>query len=334
MTMAVFYSIMHWAIYIMIPLMVVALGGLFSEKSGVVNIALEGKMILGAFAGTMFMHYMQRVWEVSMPMMLIFVCALVVSTLVGILVSLAHAYAAINLRANQVISGIAINMFAAAFAVFAAHMSIGTQHVHYSRIVTNQSGEVIDSMMITSVPLLGNIPFLGPMLFQNTYFTSLLGIVLLIVASFVLYKTKFGLRLRACGEHPQAADSVGVSVAKMRYAGVILSGALAGMGGIIYIVPVASAFSGSVAGYGFLALAVLIFGAWKPKRIFFAAFFFGLMLSVASQFSGIPFLRDLGIHANFFRMTPYVATLVVLALTSKNTLAPKAVGQPYDKGGR
>jgi simple sugar transport system permease protein len=314
---------MQWSIYIMIPLMVVALGGLFSEKSGVVNIALEGKMILGAFAGTMFMHHVQRVWEISMPAWLLLFFTLLIATLTGIIVSLAHAYAAITLRANQVISGIAINMFAAAFAIYAAHMILGTQHIHFTNV-----------MRIERVPVLGDIPIIGNILFQNTYFTSLLGIIILLITSFVLFKTKFGLRLRACGEHPHAADSVGVSVSKMRYSGVILSGALAGMGGILYIVPIAAAFSGTVAGYGFLALAVLIFGAWNPKRIFFAAFFFGLMLSVASQFSAIPVLRDMGLHANFFHMTPYVATLIVLALTSKNTAAPKAIGQPYDVGGR
>lgn len=323
MTLPVFYSIMQWSIYIMIPLMVVALGGLFSEKSGVVNIALEGKMILGAFAGTMFMHHVQRVWEISMPAWLLLFFTLLIATLTGIIVSLAHAYAAITLRANQVISGIAINMFAAAFAIYAAHMILGTQHIHFTNV-----------MRIERVPVLGDIPIIGNILFQNTYFTSLLGIIILLITSFVLFKTKFGLRLRACGEHPHAADSVGVSVSKMRYSGVILSGALAGMGGILYIVPIAAAFSGTVAGYGFLALAVLIFGAWNPKRIFFAAFFFGLMLSVASQFSAIPVLRDMGLHANFFHMTPYVATLIVLALTSKNTAAPKAIGQPYDVGGR
>ncbi|MCL2603629.1 MAG: ABC transporter permease [Defluviitaleaceae bacterium] len=323
--MAIFYSIMHWAVYIMIPLIVVSLGGMFSEKSGVVNIALEGKMIMGAFAGTMFMYYVQNVWQIAMSPWLLLICTLIIATATGIVVSLAHAYASINLRANQVISGIAINMFAVAFAIYTARAltTAGSQHIHYRNV-----------FRIDNVPLLHRIPILGPMLFQNTYFTSLLGIIILAVSAFVLYKTKFGLRLRACGEHPQAADSVGVSVTKMRYAGVILSGALAGMGGILYIVPIASAFSGSVAGYGFLALAVLIFGAWKPQRILFAAFFFGLMLSIASQFSAIPFLRDLGIHANFFRMTPYVATLIVLAFTSKNTAAPKAVGQPYDKGGR
>ncbi|MCL2189364.1 MAG: ABC transporter permease [Defluviitaleaceae bacterium] len=323
MTIAVFNSIMHWTIFIMIPLIVVSLGGLFSEKSGVVNIALEGKMILGAFFGTIFMHYVQNIWVITMPGWLLLLCTLLIATIVGIIISLVHAYASINLRANQVISGIAINMFAAAFAIYGARSTLGTQHIRFTNV-----------MRIDHVPGLGSIPFIGPIMFQNTYFTSLLGIIILLIVSFVLFKTKFGLRLRACGEHPQAADSVGISVSKMRYAGVILSGALAGMGGVIYIIPIAAEFSGTVAGYGFLALAVLIFGAWNPKRIFFAALFFGLTLSVASQFTAIPFLRDLGIHANFFRMTPYVATLVVLALTSKNTLAPKAVGQPYDKGGR
>ena len=323
MTMAIFYNIMQWAVFIMIPLMVVALGGLFSEKSGVINIALEGKMILGAFSGTLFIRYVQQVWEWSIPPWLLLLLTLAVSMLTGIIISLVHAYAAINLKANQVISGIAINMFAAAFAVYAARTVLGTQHIHFTNV-----------MRIDHVPLFGSIPILGPILFQGTYLITLLGVLILLATAFVLYKTKFGLRLRACGEHPQAADSVGISVAKMRYAGVILSGALAGMGGIIYVIPMMSAFSGSVAGYGFLALAVLIFGAWKPQRIMLAAFFFGLMLSLASQFSAIPFLRDLGVHANFFRMTPYVATLVVLALTSKNTLAPKALGQPYDKGGR
>jgi simple sugar transport system permease protein len=307
----------------MIPLVVVSLGGLFSEKSGVVNIALEGKMILGAFVGTLFMHNVQNSDTISMAPWLLLLCTLLLATGTGIIVSALHAFAAINLKANQVVSGIAINMFAAAFAVYVARLQTGTQNVHFTNV-----------FRIDSVPLLGDIPFIGPMLFQRTYFTSLLGIIILIVAAFVLYKTKFGLRLRACGEHPQAADSVGVSVKGMRYAGVLTSGALAGLGGVIYIIPISTIFSGNVSGYGFLALAVLIFGAWKPQRIIFAAFFFGLMLSIASQFSAVPFLRDLGLHANFFRMAPYIATLIVLALTSKNTMAPKALGQPYDAGGR
>jgi len=234
-----------------------------------------------------------------------------------------HAFASINLKASQIISGIAINMFAPAFAIYFATFHLHEQHVPF-----------LNQFRIPSVPLLGSIPFLGPILFQNTYLTTYLGFLIFGISAFVLYKTKFGLRLRACGEHPQAADSVGVNVYKIRYAGVLISGALAGMGGLIWTIPITTRFGGSVLGYGFLALAVLIFGAWKPKRIIFAAFFFGILQAIAQSFSAIPFLLNLGIPAAFYNMVPYVATLVLLAFTSKNTQAPKAVGQPYDKGSR
>jgi len=319
--MNMLYFIIQHTMLFMVPLMIVALGGLFSEKSGVVNIALEGKMILGAFTGIMTISLLQE--QSSLHANLILVIALLVAILTGILVSLLHAYAAINLKANQVISGIAINMFAPAFAIYVARLVTGTQNVNF----TNQ-------FRINSIPLLGNIPVIGPMFFQNTYVMTYVGFLILAVGSFVLYKTKFGLRLRACGEHPGAADSVGVSVAKMRYAGVILSGALAGLGGVVLVVPAFTVFSGTVSGYGFLALAVLIFGGWNPVKIIFAAFFFGLMQAIAASYAAIDFLRVLQIPAHFYRMFPYVATLVLLAFTSKKTIAPKALGMPYDKGQR
>jgi len=175
---------------------------------------------------------------------------------------------------------------------------------------------------------------LGELLFQNSYITTYLGFLVLIIASIVLYKTKFGLRLRACGEHPQAADSVGISVYKMRYAGVLLSGFLGGIGGLVFVIPTSTNFNASVAGYGFLALAVLIFGQWKPIRILYAALFFGLMKTIASAYSGIPFLARLGIPSYMYKMIPYIATLIVLAFTSKKSQAPKAAGVPYDKGKR
>jgi len=317
--MNIFYFIIQQTMFFMIPLMVVALGGLFSEKSGVVNIALEGKMILGAFTGILTISTFQD----QLPGFPILVIAMVVAIATGVLVSLFHAYASINLGADQVISGIAINMFAPAFAIFQSRLITGTQLVNF----TNQ-------FRIESIPALGEIPFFGPMFFQNTYVTTYLGFIILAVGSFVLYHTKFGLRLRACGEHPGAADSVGISVMKMRYAGVILSGALAGLGGLVLIIPTSSVFSGSVAGFGFLALAVLIFGGWNPIKIIFAAFFFGLLQTIASSFTAIDFLSNLNIPAHFFRMTPYIATLVLLAFTSKKTIAPKALGETYDKGRR
>ena len=315
--MNMFYFIIQHTMFFMIPLMIVALGGLFSEKSGVINIALEGKMILGAFAGTLTIATFQD----RLPGHPILVIALLAALATGVLVSFLHAYASINLKANQVISGIAINMFAPAFAIYNARLLTGTQNINFS-----------NQFRIESVPLFGNIPVIGPMFFQNTYVTTYLGFLILAISSFVLYKTKFGLRLRACGEHPGAADSVGISVTKMRYAGVILSGALAGLGGVILIIPISAVFSGTVSGYGFLALAVLIFGGWNPVKIILAAFFFGLMQAIAASYAAIDFLRVLDIPAHFYRMFPYVATLVLLAFTSKKTAAPKALGIPYDKG--
>ena len=316
--MDMFYSVMQSTLLFMIPLMIVALGGLFSEKSGIVNIALEGKMIMGAFTGIAFITTFQD----RLPGQPILILGLLIATGTGILVSLLHAFASITLKANQIISGVAINMFAPAFAVYVARFHFDTQHILFE-----------NQFRIASVPLFGRIPILGPMFFQGAHFTSLLGVVLLAVSAFVIYKTKFGLRLRACGEHPQAADSVGVSVVGIRYAGVILSGALAGMGGLIWVVPISTTFSGSVYGYGFLALAVLIFSGWRPVRILYASFFFGLMQTISVNHGVIGFLPEI-IPGNFYRMLPFIMTLVVLAFTSKDTMAPKAVGQPYDKGGR
>ena len=317
--MEILYFIMQNTMFFMIPLMIVALGGLFSEKSGIINIALEGKMIFGALTGVLTITTFQD----RLPGTPILLIALLVATLTGMLVSLLHAYASINLKANQVISGIAINMFAPAIAIHVGRLVVGTQNIAFS-----------NQFHIPVVPLLGGIPVIGPLFFQNTYLTTYLGFLILIISTFVLYKTKFGLRLRACGEHPGAADSVGISVTKMRYAGVILSGALAGIGGLVFIIPVSVAFTGTVSGYGFLALAVLIFGGWNPIKIVFAAFFFGLMQTIAASHSAIPFLSGLNIPTHFYRMIPYVATLILLTFTSKKTIAPKALGQVYDKGQR
>jgi len=322
MNMVIF--VLQNTLFFMIPLMIVALGGLFSEKSGVVNIALEGKMVLGAFMGIVVITNLQNASErFTLSGQVILLLGLFAAMVTGVVISLFHAYASINLRANQIISGVAINMFAPAFAVFFSFMLFDTQNVRF-----------INQFRIESVPLLGRIPFVGTVLFSGAYITTYLGFLILAISVFVLYHTRFGLRLRACGEHPQAADSVGISVPKMRYAGVLISGALAGMGGLIWVIPISNIFSGSVSGYGFLALAVLIFGNWKPLRICLAAFFFGLMQTLAHSHAAIGFLNAMDIPAHFYRMAPYVATLVVLAFTSKNTAAPKAVGQPYDKGGR
>jgi len=302
-----------------IPLLITALGGMFSERSGIINIALEGIMILGAFAGILFINIFQS----TLPGQPVLLLAIVVAAVVGMLAAAPHAYASISMKANQIISGTAINMFAPAVAIYIARMLFTVQQIQF----TNQ-------FRIAKVPLLGDIPVLGPLLFQKTYITTYLGMGILLLAWLVLYKTPFGLRLRSCGEHPQAADSVGINVYKMRYAGTLISGALAGIGGLVFIVPTSTQFNATVAGYGFLALAVLIFGQWKPGRILFAAFFFGLMQTIASTYSGIPFLAGLNIPSNIYKMIPNVATLIVLAFTSKKSMAPRAAGVPYDKGSR
>ncbi|MEG0018262.1 MAG: ABC transporter permease, partial [Hydrogenoanaerobacterium sp.] len=249
--------------------------------------------------------------------------AILIAAVTGVVVSLAHAYAAINMKADQVISGTAINMLAPALAIYVARMIRTVQQIPFE-----------NQFRIDKVPLFGDIPIIGDLFFKNTYITTYIGFAILIAAWIILYKTRFGLRLRACGEHPQAADSVGINVYRMRYIGVMISGALAGIGGLVFVIPTSTNFNATVSGYGFLALAVLIFGQWKPSRILMAAFFFGLMKTVASAYSGIPVLASLGIPNDIYKMIPYIATLIVLAFTSKNSQAPKASGVPYDKGGR
>ena len=317
--MSVIYFIFQQTMYFMIPLMIVALGAMFSERSGIINIALEGIMTMGAFTGILFIHFTGGTMSGQMQLIL----AVLISMATGMFFSLFHGYASINMKANQVISGTALNMFAPAFAIFVARVIQGVQQVQFT-----------NTFRITSVPILGRIPFIGPLLFQNAYITTYIGIAIFVLSTVVLYKTRFGLRLRSCGEHPQAADAAGINVYHMQYAGVLISGALGGLGGRVFVVPTSTNFNADVAGYGFLALAVLIFGQWKPVKIMLASLFFGLMKAVAAAYSGIPFLSSLGIPSYFYKMVPYIITLIVLVFTSKNSQAPKAEGVPYDKGQR
>ena len=314
--METIYFLVQQTMLFSIPLLLVALGGMFSERSGVVNIALEGIMIIGAFTGIFFIS---RFGNLFSPTITLFI-AIIISALSGLIFSLLHAYASINMSADQVISGTALNIFAPAFAIYVTRAIQVVQQISF-----------VNNFRIESVPVLGNIPIIGNLLFKNAYITTYLGFIILALSWFALYKTRFGLRLRSCGEHPQAADSVGINVYKMRYFGVAISGALAGIGGLVFVIPTSTNFNATVAGYGFLALAVLIFGQWKPMRILYAAFFFGLMKTLASAYSGIPILSNLPISNNVYKMIPYITTIIVLAFTSKNSQAPKASGLPYDK---
>jgi general nucleoside transport system permease protein len=317
--MSIVYFLAQQTMFFSIPLLIVALGGMFSERSGVINIALEGIMIMGAFTGVLFISLLQQ----FIPGQPILLLAVLVSMIAGVLVSLLHAYASINMKADQIISGTAINMMAPAVAIYIARMIRTVQQIPF-----------INQFRIEKVPLLGDIPFIGDLFFKNAYITTFIGFIILGVSAAILYKTRFGLRLRSCGEHPQSADSAGINVYNMRYAGVMISGALAGLGGLVFIIPTSTQFNAEVSGYGFLALAVLIFGQWKPGRILSAAFFFGLMKAISSASSGIHFLSAISVPSVVYKIIPYITTLVVLAFSSKTSQAPRAEGIPYDKGRR
>lgn len=276
-------------------------------------------MVFGGFCGIMFVSLYQN----TMSPALCLAIAILISMLSGMLLSFPHAFASIAIKAEQTISSTALNMFATAFCVFFARVVQGREQIPFK-----------NTFRISEIPWLGKIPVIGAILFQNVYITTYLGIAIMLISNHVLYRTKFGLQLRACGENPQAADSVGINVRKMRYIGVLTSGALAGLGGLVYIIPTTTTFNSTVAGYGFLALTVLVFGQWKPKGICLAALFFGLTKTVAASYSGIPALAAIRIPDAFYKMLPYVATLLVLALAHKKTPGPAAAGQPYDKGAR
>ena len=300
-----------------IVLMLVALGGMFSEHSGIINIALEGIMVIGGVAGVLTLTLLPA----GMPVFLVVLISVLVAALAGMVYSLLLAFASINLKADQTIGGPALNLLATAIAVVLAK---------------NFSDSGSAKLNYTNKPFLFSIGGLELSIFVP------LGIILLIISYVVLYKTRIGLRLRACGEHPQAADSVGINVYKMRYAGTTISGALTGMGGFVYALTTANCTAnGDVAGFGFLALAVMIFGNWKPLNIAGASLLFGLFKCIAAAYSsldingdGVYLLAQIGISAHFYQMLPYLITIIVLAFTSKSSRAPKAEGIPYDKGSR
>lgn len=300
-----------------IPLLIVAIGSMYSSRSGVTNIGLDGIMIMGAFTSFMFIRFT----EGAMPPQLQIVIAIIISIATGLIFSLLHAFASINLNADQIISGQALNMFAPAFSVFVARIILGDSIISFRNF-----------FIIEEIPLLSKIPFIGDILFRDAYLTTYLGFIVLIVANFVLYRTRFGLRLRACGEHPQAPDSVGINVRKFRYIGVMISGALGGLGGLVFVLPNSTNFNGQVSGYGFLALAVMIFGQWTPMKIFLASMFFGSLKTMSAIYSGIPFFNTLGIPSEFYKLMPYLITMIVLAFGPKGLTGPRAEGKPFQKG--
>ncbi|WP_026666719.1 ABC transporter permease [Butyrivibrio sp. AE2005] len=299
-------------------LILVALGGCFSEHSGVINLGLEGIMVMGALGGALTLKYI----DPSLPKIIIVLAVLLISVLCGAVYSMLLAFACINFKADQTLVGTALNLLAAAAAtVIAKSINIIEDPNNVSSTV--QYVEAKKALVVS----------IGK--FQFNWF-MLIAFLALVCAYIVLYKTRFGLRLMACGEHPQAADSVGINVYTMRWAGVLISGMLAGVGGIVYITAGVSEwkFENGVAGFGFLALAVMIFGQWKPVNIGLAALLFGFFRALSNVYSGFDFLAALNIPGSVYNMMPYIISLIVLAFTSANSRAPKAEGIPYDKGSR
>ena len=299
-------------------LLLVALGGCFSEHSGVINIGLEGIMVMGALGGALMMKFLPAGTSAFVVVLL----TVLASILLGMIYSLLLAVAAVNFKADQTLVGTAMNLLGTAAAtVFVKAMNTAADPDNVSSTIQYLDGRKAFLVNI------GGFEF---------NWCMLLAVIALVIAYVVLYKTRFGLRLCACGEHPQAADSVGINVYRMRYAGVLISGVLGGLGGIVYIIAGVSEwkFENGVAGFGFLALAVMIFGQWKPQRIALAALLFGFFRALGNVYSGFDLLSNLNLPSSVYNMLPYVISLVVLAFTSQKSRAPKAEGIPYDKGQR
>ena len=299
-------------------LQLVALGGCFSEHSGVINIGLEGIMIMGALGGALMMKFLPA----GTSAFLVVLLTVLASILLGLIYSLLLAVAAVNFKADQTLVGTAMNLLGTAAAtVFVKAMNTAADPDNVSSTI-----QYLDGRKAFLVDICG---------FEFNW-CMLLAVIALVIAYVVLYKTRFGLRLCACGEHPQAADSVGINVYRMRYAGVLISGVLGGLGGIVYIIAGVSEwkFENGVAGFGFLALAVMIFGQWKPTRIALAALLFGFFRALGNVYSGFDLLSSLNLPSSVYNMLPYIISLVVLAFTSQKSRAPKAEGIPYDKGQR
>ena len=305
------FLLLKYTLLYTVVLMMVALGGMFSERSGIINIALEGIMVIGGLMGVIATQLMPA----GSSAFAIVAVSVLAAAIAGMVYAGLLAFASINLNADQTIGGTALNLLATALAMVIAK---GVNHSASAKLDYSNRAFIYD---------------FGPLTVNVFLF---IGLVALILSYIVLYKTRLGLRLRACGEHPQAADSVGINVYKMRYIGVLISGVLGGIGGMAYIIPSVSSwnFEVGVSGAGFLALAVMIFGQWKPQRIALAALLFGLFRALSNVYMGFGFLTAMNIPSPVYNMMPYIISLIVLAFTSKRSRAPKAEGIPYDKGQR
>ncbi len=305
------------------PLLIVALAGCFSERSGIINLALEGEMIFGAFIGALCVNAWQVAGTFVDNQQLMFVLALLISGVAGALFSLLLSFAAIKLKVDQTIAGTALNMLAPAIFLTVC------------LVFFNQEKLVMNPMPNYVILHKGDMNPLYEIFCNKAYISTYIIFGLFVVLSIWLYKSKIGTHLRACGEHPQAADSVGINVYKMRFLGTTISGFLAGVGGYAYIATVsAGTAESSVGGMGFLALAIMIFGNWNPVGIFFGSLLFGFLKCIGPLAGQISFLNSLGLDIYFYNIIPFVIVIIVLIISRNKSGCPKAEGIPYDKGQR
>lgn len=305
------------------PLLIVALAGCFSERSGIINLALEGEMIFGAFIGALCVNAWQVAGTFVDNQQLMFVLALLISGVAGVLFSLLLSFAAIKLKVDQTIAGTALNMLAPAIFLTVC------------LVFFNQEKLVMNPMPNYVILHKGDMNPLYEIFCNKAYISTYIIFGLFVVLSIWLYKSKIGTHLRACGEHPQAADSVGINVYKMRFLGTTISGFLAGIGGYAYIATVsAGTAEASVGGMGFLALAIMIFGNWNPVGIFFGSLLFGFLKCIGPLAGQISFLNSLGLDIYFYNIIPFVIVIIVLIISRNKSGCPKAEGIPYDKGQR
>lgn len=311
-------SMIPLAMFFAAPLIFTAIGGVFSERSGVVNIGLEGLMVMGAFVGVVFNIYFADVFGDATPWI-----SIIVAAIVSALFSIIHAVASVTFRADHVVSGVAINFLALGLGLFLTKEWFGK----------GQTGSISEPFYTTTTPFLSDIPIIGPIFFQKWFLTSYVAIIVAILAWFVLFKTPFGLRLRSVGEHPMAADTNGINVNRIRYIGVMISGFMGGLGGSVYALTIAHEFSHStIVGQGFMSLAAVIFGKWHPLGAMGAAIFFGFAQSLAVVSSSIPFLEN--VPSVFITIAPYLLTILALTGFIGRSTPPKALGTNYIKGSR
>ena len=293
------------------PLIYTALGGVF-----VVNVGLEGIMVMGAFSSIIFNLAMAPTLGDWTPWF-----GMLFGGFIGILFSLIHAVATVNLRADHIISGTVLNLVAPALGIFLVRVMFDGK---------GQTDIIRESFGYFNFPIISKIPVIGQIFFTRTSLAAYIGILLAVIAWFVVFKTSFGLRLRSVGEHPQAADTLGINVYLMRYAGVLLSGFFGGMGGAVLAQSISLDFSiSTVAGQGFMAMAAMIFGKWNPLGAMGAALFFGFAQSLAVIGGQIPFIS--AIPSVFLQIAPYIITIIVLVGFVGNSRGPAANGTTYVK---